>query len=1038
MKRTLTLSLLFLFFQASLIAQSLQYLAYEGFNYPNGLALNQLSGGSGWNGRWNVQNNNADIPGYQTSSNALSFGDIQVSGGIAAGGSSYLTAGRLFDLSTGGPFANYIQGGQIGSQTGTDLWVSALLSKTIGNAQPLFFSLHNNNLAWCDGCTTSKISFGYYGTSSDVNGSPRWTLRLGNNLYTLDSVVNPQAPVFVVLHIVFNTNSLTTIEAYINPSQLGTNGPPTQPDIVQTIAGNFTFQSLALYLGEQPNQGAIDEFRIGDSYPIVAPNAGVVLDLPPVSVLTSNVASGQAPLMVDFYSTGSYDPEGSAIQYRWHFGDGTPDVLNQTLASHSYFQPGTYPASLTVTDTSGQSVTAYLDIVVYDQNGAFPCQTTVSSINHASCGLADGAFRVNANGETFHLFDTAGTEFTATNTDFTNLHSGNYYLYLNGANGCADTMNLTILVDSSTCEGWQPSDCALKIGFNVASTPYWSTNRAFRNLFKQHGAELITYTQNCNCWNTGEYLELAVDSNGYPLEIPQTLSSGLTYVRFVLSSGGATLQNGQTYLLLYDGEGTIQLQGGLVLLSQSPGRIEFQANGNGNQWMHLTASTLGNPLRNIRIVRPVDEFTDLEANPFYQPFLNHLAPFSALRFMDWGGTNFSPLVHWEERVTPSFRTYATDLGVPFEVMIQLANTLHQDVWVCVPHRADDDFVVQMARLFRDRLNDSLNVYLEYSNEVWNWQFEQAHYNDDNRPDNLNYGRAYAEKARRVFRIWKNEFGAENHRVKRVLGLQGGYNYLNEHILAQLSSNEWDFASPTWYFGLNHDTVATGNPLLNVNSTPADIIANSTNSWRENLAPRRQDCRTVQLFGKRIISYEGGQHFTDFQLHSYQQAMYDAQTIPAMYDLYNEVLDSFRYWGTELAMAFVDVGEHESVYGSWGHLEDVDQLPPYTVSAPRFQVLLDNQPINCSEDITVGQNAFVSKTISLYPNPNSGDFWISIADENKSTKISVSDMFGRFIYSSAPKAKNSQISLPVDIASGFYTLRMESGSQIQVTKFVVFK
>jgi PKD repeat protein len=842
----------------------------------------------------------------------------------------------------------------------------------------------------------------------------------------------------VVLHITFNSNSLTTVDAYLNPSQLGSSGAPTQPDITQSISSNFSFQSLALYLGQEANQGAIDEIRIGESYSIVAPNLGVLLDLPPVAVIGSDVSSGVASLSVNFSSIGSFDPENSSIQYRWHFADGTPDVLNQTSPLHTYNVPGTYPASLTVTDASGQSVTAYSDIVVYDQNGAFPCQTTVSAINHASCGQADGAFRVNANGEIFHLFDIQGTEFTPTNNEFTNLHSGNYYLYLNGANGCADTLNLSILVDSSTCTGWHPAECALKIGFNIASTPYWSTNRAFRNLFKQHGAELITYTATCNCWNTGEYLELVSDSNGYPLQIPQTLTSGSTFVRFVLSSEGATLQNGQTYLLLYDGEGTIQLQGGMSQISQSPGRIEFQANGSGNQWIHLIASTLGNHLRNIRIVRTSDEFTDLNTNPFYQPFLNNLAPFSALRFMDWGGTNFSPLVHWDERVRKSFRTYSTNVGVPYETMIQLANTLHQDVWICVPHRADDNFVVLMARLFRDELNDSLNVYLEYSNEVWNWQFEQAHYNNDNRPDNLNYGRAYAEKAKRVFQIWKNEFGENNHRVKRVLGLQGGFNYLNEHIMAQLGTNEWDFASPTWYFGLNHDTVSTGNPLLSVNSTPADIIANSTNLWRTSLATRRQDCRTVQLFGKRIISYEGGQHFTDFQLHSYQQAMYDAQTIPAMYNLYDEVLDSFRYWGTELAMAFVDVGRHESVYGSWGHLEDVDQLPPYTNTAPRYQVLLDNQPSNCVDNVTVVKRNLTFEPISLFPNPNSGDFMITMAAASKESKISINDFMGRIVYSRIVKGENIQIALPKDIATGVYTIRLEGGSQFQMTKFVVWK
>ena len=34
----------------------------------------------------------------------------------------------------------------------------------------------------------------------------------------------------------------------------------------------------------------------------------------------------------------------------------------------------------------------------------------------------------------------------------------------------------------------------------------------------------------------------------------------------------------------------------------------------------------------------------------------------------------------------------------------------------------------MAELFRDRLDSKLNLYVELSNEVWNWGFAAAQYN----------------------------------------------------------------------------------------------------------------------------------------------------------------------------------------------------------------------------------------------------------------------------------------------------------------------
>ena len=66
--------------------------------------------------------------------------------------------------------------------------------------------------------------------------------------------------------------------------------------------------------------------------------------------------------------------------------------------------------------------------------------------------------------------------------------------------------------------------------------------------------------------------------------------------------------------------------------------------------------------------------------------------------MDWGATNGSPVVEWADRAHVGDVNYATPAGVPIEVMIDLANTLHVDPWFCVPHQASDDYVRQFAAL----------------------------------------------------------------------------------------------------------------------------------------------------------------------------------------------------------------------------------------------------------------------------------------------------------------------------------------------------
>ncbi|MBK8473548.1 MAG: hypothetical protein IPL33_16135 [Sphingobacteriales bacterium] len=391
---------------------------------------------------------------------------------------------------------------------------------------------------------------------------------------------------------------------------------------------------------------------------------------------------------------------------------------------------------------------------------------------------------------------------------------------------------------------------------------------------------------------------------------------------------------GQQYVLLYDGEGTLQISGGISIGSSSAGRIQFSLTSNGNIAIEILASTLNNHVRNIRLLRLADENADLNANPFYQGFLDKIAPFQALRFMDWGHTNNNLATDWANRSSNSYFTYATPYGVPYETMIQLANQTQKDVWICVPHAADDNYVTQMATLFRDQLNPNLTVYLEYSNEVWNWIFDQAHYNEENRPSNLNYARAYAEKAQRIFRIWHNVYGAQKNRVKRVLGMQVTYNWLNEEILSQLDQNEWDYGSPTHYIGLDHSN--TANPVLTETSTPQNIIDNARNSWYTTLDAFKTDYDQVKLFGKQVITYEGGQHFVGnvFGIpYSYQQAMWDAQYTPQIYALYDELLDTIRAWGCQMATNFSLASPQESIYGSWGVLNDIDIQPPYMTTAP---------------------------------------------------------------------------------------------------------
>jgi PKD repeat protein len=76
--------------------------------------------------------------------------------------------------------------------------------------------------------------------------------------------------------------------------------------------------------------------------------------LPPVALVTADVTSGAAPLVVQFDGSQSYDPQGGELYFMWDFGDSTP-VSDEVSPAHEYIIPGDYVASLTVLDDLGQT-----------------------------------------------------------------------------------------------------------------------------------------------------------------------------------------------------------------------------------------------------------------------------------------------------------------------------------------------------------------------------------------------------------------------------------------------------------------------------------------------------------------------------------------------------------------------------------------------------------------------------------------------------------------------------------------------------------
>ncbi|MEZ4909529.1 MAG: PKD domain-containing protein [Saprospiraceae bacterium] len=1012
--------------------------AEENFDYSAGQALHGLQLGQGFLLPWEVQNSNDEVPGYSISPNGLTYPGLLSSSGALSGGNKYLACGRRLDNSLQGSFKDNILEGSdvIGSKTdSSDLWMSFLISKMVDNDDEVDLSLHSSDLPYCDLCEDNhRIAIGYFGVESDANGEKMISLKVEDIVIQSQRKFEIGVTYFIVTRLNFASDG-TIIEVYINPLP---GVLPSSPDISYKTVEPTQIKSLSFYGGATPNSSLLDEIRFAKEYKCVSPTDDIVFIQPPIAKLTADHIQGIAPLLVHFDASQSSDPNGLPLKYYWDFGDGSQIQEGGYTEARLYQEGGgVYLPTLIVENSVGLVGRAQISIQVTNPNGSFPCMTTITSISKSNCNGEGSQIKINIeSGVTYSLEGDDGPVDIVDDHHYYDLAPGVYQLKTMGENGCNESFALSIEVDSSTCNGWNSDECSMLLGTNINGIADWEPHRMFRNFLKNTRGEPIPYDENNGQWSFENYKEVLAqmefDNNGYPLGIPQNTKEGEIRLRYFVSSQGQNMQAGRRYVLHYEGIGQITLHGTISNDVWQPGIISFDLGGDGTFWFQIIDSDPSNHIRNIRILRAEDQGSDLDEQPFYQAFLDKLEPFQVLRAMDLLHTNNSTNAIWEDRRKLGYVTYGGDQGVPLEIIIQLANITNKDIWVCVPHDANDAYVRNMAEMFKEYLNPNITIFLEYSNEVWNWIFQQSQYNIDNNPLGLMYGRAYAQKARKIFRIWHDTYGNEACRVKRVLGVQGGFNYLNEHIIAHLGQDEWDYGSPTHYFGLDHEE--TGNPRLDILGSSAsvdDIMLNAQNNFNAFLPSIMTDYRNIQLLGKEVITYEGGQHFVGnvFGIpYAYQQAMWDAQNSDKMYKMYDLVLDTIRKMGCKLATNFSLVGPQENIYGSWGIMDDIDALGPFHDIAPKYQVHIDNVP----SDVCIAKirnswhNCFINVTNELpilqkpenyllaYPNP--GDLNISVVTHDENATLIFRDLMGREVL----KTKERSIDVS-NLRSGIYLI-----------------
>lgn len=516
----------------------------------------------------------------------------------------------------------------------------------------------------------------------------------------------------------------------------------------------------------------------------------------------------------------------------------------------------------------------------------------------------------------------------------------------------------------------------LPIGMNVGSYNYYTPQTIFKDVMKSASHWITFNLSKSSQWNTKKSDRLELDEQGYPLEIPAIMQDGPPQgVRFLINSN----YKGR-FRFLYDGEGDFRFK---VPTVKENGQIFIILDGKGkNKWIEILRSKRGNHIRNIRIL-PEDQSENSDDHPFHPLFLEGLKPFHCLRFMDWMRTNGSVQTTWGTRSKTNYYSQGLRKGIAIEYAIQLCNLLKCDAWFCIPHKADDDYIRKFAILVRDTLDPSLKVYLEYSNEIWNWMFSQSHYVLENAPgakdqyviDDLKKihpeTKSHPEKdaymMQRVLGIWKEIFGEEhNHRLVRVAAVQHSWHDNTRRILTYLFKRDQygnsvsggkyvtstgegcDAVSPAAYFSYikdDHDRWIDMDP----DQVTPEMILDAVEKRYDKRSGLWTDRTAKYVNGWNVdyIVYEGGQHMQPFKQKEwdYNHAIWDAQIHPIIYDMYMKLFRNLTSSevNCKLFCAFSYVSKRKSRWGSWGHLENLDQILDMKnigKVAPKYVALID--------------------------------------------------------------------------------------------------
>ena len=516
-------------------------------------------------------------------------------------------------------------------------------------------------------------------------------------------------------------------------------------------------------------------------------------------------------------------------------------------------------------------------------------------------------------------------------------------------------------------------------------------------------------------WDTGEFDLLDLDANGWVKSLPapedEPQYSSVTTLMF----RNVGEYPGGKYVVLYEGEGTIEY--GLDAVkdesASTPGRdvIDVTPSSAGIK-LRITATDpneTGDYLRDIQVIP--EEYEYAQDQIFNPQFLEKVQPFNTLRYMDWMATNHSQQGEWNNRPTPSNSLFSGEIA-DLESMVELSNRTDTDPWFTMPHMATDEYVTNFARYVKDNLDPELDVHVEYSNEVWNNDFAQGWWIEERGKEEFadstvgDFGKRmdwFGKRTTEITQMWDEVFDTDKERVIGVLGAQAANSWTAKRPLQHVWADEprsnaeygIDAIAIAPYFGSyigkpqyeaeiegwldNEESEDLALDNLFAEITNGGVLTDAPNGGALQQAYNwtTEYAALAEQQGLNLITYESGQHLNGNRGVEENEAVSElliaANRDPRMGAIYQEYFTTLHELGIDLSMNYTDVSRYNK-YGSWGALENVAQpdspkynalknattkavndLPPelgtFASNLSRSNILLEDETLNLNLDYT---------------------------------------------------------------------------------------